>query len=123
MDSTDGVAPDASRATPARFAGRGCRAMARKTMQFFAFAVLLLCLGLALVGCGPKPPCEGATVTQVQSAQDECAAATDQLNSARDDRAKLEADVASTKSEISQLEGKPADLADQLEELKKGSGR
>jgi septal ring factor EnvC (AmiA/AmiB activator) len=97
--------------------------MARKTMQFFAFAALLLCLGFALVGCGPKPPCEGATVTQVQSAQDECAAATDQLNTARDERAQLEADVTATKAEISGLEGKPAELADRLEELKKGSGR
>ncbi len=97
--------------------------MARRNMLFVAFAALLLCLGIALVGCGPKPPCQGATVTQVQSAQDECAAATDQLNTARDGRAELEAEVASTKAEISQLEGQPAQLADQLEELKKGSGR
>lgn len=97
--------------------------MARKDVQFLAFAACLLCLGLALVGCGPKPPCEGATVTQVQSAQDECAAATDELNGVRDDRAELEADVAATKAEISQLEGKPANLADQLEDLRKGSGR
>jgi septal ring factor EnvC (AmiA/AmiB activator) len=97
--------------------------MARKTVWFFALATLLLSSGLALVGCGPKPPCEGATVIQVQSAQDECAAATDELNAARDARAELEADVASTKVEIAELEGKPGELAAQLEELMKGSGR
>ncbi|MFH1502304.1 MAG: hypothetical protein ABIG03_04590 [Candidatus Eisenbacteria bacterium] len=97
--------------------------MARKTVWFFALAALLLSTGPALVGCGPKPPCEGATVVQVQSAQDECDAATDELDAARDARAELEADVAETKAEIAGLEGKPGELAEQLEELKKGSGR
>ncbi|MBD3348683.1 MAG: hypothetical protein GF400_05765 [Candidatus Eisenbacteria bacterium] len=95
--------------------------MARKTIWLFAFAALLLSMGL--VGCGPKPPCEGATVTQVQTAQDECAAAQDELESAREDRAELEAEVAATKAELSELEGKPGELAQELEELKKGSGR
>ena len=97
--------------------------MARKTVWLFALGALLLSIGPALVGCGPKPPCEGATVIQVQSAQDECAAATDELDAARDDRAELEADVTATKAEISELEGTPGQLIDQLEELKKGSGR
>ena len=95
--------------------------MARKTIWLFAFAALLLSTGL--VGCGPKPPCEGATVTQVQTAQDECAAAQDELESAREDRAELEAEVAATKAELSELERKPGELAQELEELKKGSGR
>lgn len=97
--------------------------MARKTVWFLASAALLLTLGVALVGCGPKPPCEGATVIQVQSAQDECAAAEDELEAAREARAQLEADVATTKAEITELEGQPVDLADRLDELKKGSGR
>lgn len=97
--------------------------MALRTVWFLAFAALLLTLGVALVGCGPKPPCEGATVIQVQSAQDECAAAEDELGEARDARAQLEADVATTKAEIAELEGTPADLTDRLDELKKGSGR
>jgi septal ring factor EnvC (AmiA/AmiB activator) len=97
--------------------------MAQRIVWFLASAALVLTLGVALVGCGPKPPCEGATVIQVQSAQDECAAAGDELEAARDERAELEADVATTKAEISDLEGQPADLADRLEELKKGSGR
>ena len=97
--------------------------MARKTVWFLAPAALLLTLGVALVGCGPKPPCEGATVIQVQSAQDECAAAEDELEAARGTREQLEADVATTKAEITELEGQPVDLADRLDELKKGSGR
>jgi len=97
--------------------------MARKTIWLFAFAALLLSMVPWLSGCGPKPPCEGATVTQVQSAQDECAAAEDELESARDERAELEAEVTAAKAEISELEGRPGALADQLEELKKGSGR
>lgn len=97
--------------------------MARKTVWFLASAALLLTLGVALVGCGPKPPCEGATVIQVQSAQDECAAAEDELEAARGTREQLEADVATTKAEITELEGQPVDLADRLDELKKGSGR
>ena len=97
--------------------------MARKTIWLFAFAALLLSMVPVLTGCGPKPPCEGATVTQVQSVQDECAAAEDELQSARDERAELEAEVAATKAEIAELEGRPGQLADQLEELRKGSGR
>lgn len=97
--------------------------MARRIVWFLASAALLLLLGVALVGCGPKPPCEGATVIDVQSAQDECAAAEDELETARGERAELEAEVASTKAEISELEAQPAGLADRLDELKKGSGR
>ncbi len=97
--------------------------MARKTVWLFALGTLVLSMGPALVGCGPKPQCEGATVIQVQSAQDECAAATDELDVARDERAELEADVTATKAEVSELEGMPGQLADQLEELRKGSGR
>ena len=95
--------------------------MAKRTAGFLALAALVLALGMA--GCGPKPPCEGATVTQVQSAQDECDAATAELEAAREERAELEAQVTKTKSEISQLEGQPDALAHRLEELKKGSGR
>ena len=97
--------------------------MARTTKRYIAVAALLLVLGVALAGCGPKPPCEGAYVTSVQSAQDECAAATDELDETRDTRAALEAEVASTKAEIAALEGQPVDLAARLHELKKGSGR
>ena len=97
--------------------------MAGKTMRYIALAALLLVLGAALTGCGPKPPCEGADLTSVQSAQDECAAAGDELDEARDTRAGLEAEVASTKAEIAALEGQPANLAGRLHELKKGSGR
>jgi septal ring factor EnvC (AmiA/AmiB activator) len=97
--------------------------MAGKTMRYIAFAGLLLVLGVALTGCGPKPPCAEADVTSVQSAQDECAAAGDELDEARDTRAALEAEVASTKAEIATLEGQPANLAGRLHELKKGSGR
>ena len=42
--------------------------MAGKTMRYSALAALLLVLGVALIGCGPKPPCEGADVTSVRSA-------------------------------------------------------
>jgi septal ring factor EnvC (AmiA/AmiB activator) len=97
--------------------------MRRTIMGVIAAATLLLILGLGLSGCGPKPPCEGATVMQVQSAQDECAATTDQLDVAREERAQLEASVSETRSEISQLENAPSDLVRRLEELKKGSGR
>ncbi len=97
--------------------------MAGKTMRFFALAALLLVLGVALAGCGPKPPCEGADVTAVQAAQDECAAMNDELDGARDARADLEADVASARAEISALESQPGALAARLHELKKGSGR
>ena len=97
--------------------------MAGKTVRYIALVALLLVLGVALTGCGPKPPCGGADVTSVQSAQDECAAAGDELDEARDTRAALEAEVASTKAEIATLESQPAALAGRLHELKKGSGR
>jgi len=97
--------------------------MVRKTIWLFAFAALLLSMIPVMTGCGPKPPCDGATVTQVQSVQDECAAAEDELEAARDERAELEAEVAAAKAEISELEGRPGELAEQLEELRKGSGR
>jgi septal ring factor EnvC (AmiA/AmiB activator) len=97
--------------------------MAGKTMRLLAVAALLLIAGSALSGCGPKPPCEGADVTAVRGAQDECAAATDELSEARDTRAGLEADVASARSEITSLQGQKPDLEDRLHDLKKGSGR
>ena len=97
--------------------------MAGKTMRYSALAALLLVLGVALIGCGPKPPCDGADVTSVRAAQDECAAATDELEAARDARAELEADVASARTELGTLRGQPNSLAERLNELKKGSGR
>ncbi len=97
--------------------------MSRQTWGSVALAALLLVLGVGLVGCGPKPPCEGASVTSVQSAQDECAAVTDKLDTARASRADLEAELTETRSELSALEGQPAALAERLHELKKGSGR
>jgi septal ring factor EnvC (AmiA/AmiB activator) len=97
--------------------------MAGKTMRYFALAALLLIAGAALSGCGPKPPCEEADVTDVRGAQDECAAASDELSAARDARAGLEAEVASARSEISSLQGQKPDLEDRLHDLKKGSGR
>jgi septal ring factor EnvC (AmiA/AmiB activator) len=97
--------------------------MARRIIGYFVLAALLLTSGAALVGCGPKPPCEGADVTAVRAAQDQCAAATDELNAARDTRAGLEGDLASTQTEIKQLESQPAALSERLHELQKGSGR
>jgi septal ring factor EnvC (AmiA/AmiB activator) len=97
--------------------------MAGKTMRYLALAALLLIAGAALTGCGPKPPCEGADVTAVRGAQDECAAATDELDAARDARAGLEADVASARSEIGTLTNEKPNLEDRLHDLKKGSGR
>lgn len=96
--------------------------MAKKTGGFLVLAALIL-VAAVLAGCGPKPPCEGATVTQVMTAQDECDAASAELEAARMERAELEADLTETKAEIAKLEGKPDDLAAYLEELKKGSGR
>ena len=96
--------------------------MARKTIGVLAlFTIAVLTTGL--IGCGPKPPCEGADVTAVRSAQDECAAATDELNQAREARASLEAELTETRGEIAALEGQPAALAERLHELQKGSGR
>lgn len=97
--------------------------MARSTAGLLALAALLLILGVGLSGCGPKPPCEGVTVTRVQSAQDECAAAEDGLQAAREERAELEAEFAQVKSEMAGLEGKPTELERRLHDLKKGSGR
>jgi septal ring factor EnvC (AmiA/AmiB activator) len=97
--------------------------MARSMAGLLALAFILLILGAGLSGCGPKPPCEGAAVTQVQSAQDECAAAKDELSAAREKRAGLEANLAQTRSELANLEGKPAELEHRLHDLKKGSGR
>ena len=96
--------------------------MARSMAGLLALALLLI-LGAGLTGCGPKAPCAGATVTQVQSAQDECASAEDELQAAREERADLEADLAQAKSELAELEGKPAELEGRLHDLKKGSGR
>ena len=104
-------------------AGRGWQEMPKITIGSLAFAALVLILCAGLSGCGPKPPCEGASVTQVQTAQDECAAATDELDAAREERAQLEADVSETRSELANLEGQPEQLARRLNDLKKGSGR
>jgi len=97
--------------------------MARKTGGVFALATLLLVLSLGVMGCGPKPPCEGAYVTEVQAAQDEFDAAAAELEAVRAERADLEADVTAARSEIAELEAKPAELEARLDELKKGSGR
>ena len=97
--------------------------MAGTTVRLGALAALLCILGTGLLGCGPKPSCLGASVTSVQSAQDECAAANDELDETRAARADLEAGVASTRAEIVTLEGQPSGLAERLHELKKGSGR
>ncbi len=97
--------------------------MARTTGRVIALASLLLVLVAAVMGCGPKPPCEGADVTAVELAQDESDAALTELEAARSERAELEADLAGTRSEIADLEGQPAALEARLYELKKGSGR
>jgi septal ring factor EnvC (AmiA/AmiB activator) len=97
--------------------------MARQTIGFVALVMLFAVLLTGLVGCGPKPPCQGADVTTVRSTQDECAAATDELNTARENRADLEAQVTQTRSEISSLQGQPDALSERLHELQKGSGR
>ena len=97
--------------------------MLRQSVRCLALGALILVVGAGLVGCGPKPPCEGADVTAVQSAQDECAAATDELEAARAARADLEGEVAEARAEIAALEDQPAALAERLHELKKGSGR
>jgi septal ring factor EnvC (AmiA/AmiB activator) len=97
--------------------------MGRKHRGPVALALLIAVVIVGAVGCGPKPPCEGADVTMVRSAQDECASATDELGKARDERAGLEEQVADTRSEISSLQGQPAALEERLHELKKGSGR
>ena len=97
--------------------------MARKPVRIVALTLLFAVLIAGLLGCGPKPPCEGVDVTTVRSTQDECAAAQDELGEARETRADLEAEVAQTRSEISSLEGQPAALEERLHELRKGSGR
>ncbi len=97
--------------------------MARTTGRVIALASLLLVLMVFVMGCGPKPPCDGADVTTVQGAQDESDAALTELDTARSERAELEADVAKTRSDIAELEGQPAALEARLHELKKGSGR
>ncbi len=97
--------------------------MASTNGGVIALATLLLVLSMSLLGCGPKPPCEGVYVTEVQAAQDEFDAATVELEGVRAERADLEAGVAAAKSEISELETMPVDLGARLNELKKGSGR
>ena len=97
--------------------------MARKTGGVLTLVTLLLVLSAMLMGCGPKPPCEGVYVTEVQAAQDEFDAATAELEDVRTARADLEAEVAAARSEISELESQPAALEARLNELKKGSGR
>ncbi len=97
--------------------------MARKTGGILTLATLLLVLSAMLMGCGPKPPCEGVYVTEVQAAQDEFDAASAELEDVRAARADLEVEVAAARSEISELESQPAALEARLNELKKGSGR
>jgi septal ring factor EnvC (AmiA/AmiB activator) len=97
--------------------------MAGRPIAFVALTLLVFALLVGVLGCGPKPPCEGADVTTVRSTQDECAAATDELDQARDERAGLEAEVAETRSEMTSLQGQPSALSERLHELQKGSGR
>lgn len=97
--------------------------MAGRTYGLVGLAAFLLVLSVGLMGCGPKPPCEGADVTAVQSAQDECAAANDKLDGAREERAGLEAELTEARAELGALQGQPAALAERLHALKKGSGR
>lgn len=97
--------------------------MARTIGRFFALGALAMLLYLCFVGCGPKPPCEGASIVSVQTAQDECSAAGEELEGARQQRASLEGEVTEAKAELSKLKGTPVELSGYLEDLKKGSGR
>ena len=96
--------------------------MPRNIARLLGLASLLLVLGAGLMGCASNPPCD-TTVTQVQTSQDGCAAATDELDTVRETRAELEAEVSVTKTELAQLEGQPEVLERRLHELRKGSGR
>jgi len=96
--------------------------MARKTGAFVALIAAVLVAATALVGCGPKPPCE-VSPAQVDAAKDACVKSQAALEEARGQRTALESELSNVRTEIADLEGKPADLAERLELLKKGSGR
>lgn len=96
--------------------------MARNTVMLVALAAVMVLAAAALVGCGPKPPCE-VSPAQVDAARDGCTKAKAALEKERTDRTALEAELSRVRTEIADLEGQPAELADRLEALKKGSGR
>lgn len=96
--------------------------MARNTGAFVALAAVVLVAAAALVGCGPKPPCE-VSPTQVDAAKAACIKSQAALEEARNQRTALEAETSKVRTDIAELEGRPSELADRLELLKKGSGR
>jgi hypothetical protein len=96
--------------------------MARKIGGFVALAAAVLAVAAVLAGCGPKPPCE-VSPAQIDAARAACIKTQAAVDEARNQRTALEAEVSKTRTAIAGLEGQPADLADQLELLKKGSGR
>jgi len=96
--------------------------MASKATALLAVAAMIALATAGFVGCGPKPPCE-VSPTQVDAARDACVNGQKAVEEARAERSTLEADLAAKKAEISALEGQPAELAERLELLKKGSGR
>lgn len=96
--------------------------MVMNTRALVALAAALLVTAAVLVGCGPKPPCE-VSPAQVDAAKDACVKSQAALDGARSQRTALEAELSNTRTEIAELEAKPAELAERLELLKKGSGR
>ena len=96
--------------------------MPRNAGTMARVGVVLLVVAAAMVGCGPKPPCE-VSPTQVDLAKDSCTKAQADLEGARQERSALEAELTRVRTEIAELETKPAELGARLEELKKGSGR
>jgi hypothetical protein len=96
--------------------------MARNTGALVALAAVVLVAAAVLVGCGPKPPCE-VSPAQVDAAKADCVKSQAAVEEARNQRTALEAQTSKVRTDIAELEGKPAELADRLELLKKGSGR
>ena len=96
--------------------------MARNTGALVALAAAVLVAVAVLVGCGPKPPCE-VNPAQVDAAKAACVKSQAAVAEARDQRTALEAELSKARTDIAELEGRPAELADRLELLKKGSGR
>jgi peptidoglycan hydrolase CwlO-like protein len=81
-----------------------------------------LLLGIAAVGCGPKPPCPvGPSV--VKSAQEETEETEAELQEAQDKRAMLENQLEEKQARLEELKGQPEKLEKKLEHLKQGSGR
>jgi peptidoglycan hydrolase CwlO-like protein len=74
------------------------------------------------VGCGPKPPCPvpPEVVKQAQDASDEVQ--TD-LAGAEAEREKLQKELGEKQAKLGELKGKPEQLREELDTLKKGSGR